>query len=101
MVVACAWCGGSVAVKKPAQHAIICSLETVLTHSLCVITTIRVVLINNGFIYLTYSYFSRKKSILFYFNILKCANPAVLVNLQCPTTQVSKTNILLMLLLLL
>uniref|UniRef100_A0A8C7ILI1 Choline transporter-like protein n=1 Tax=Oncorhynchus kisutch TaxID=8019 RepID=A0A8C7ILI1_ONCKI len=28
-----------------------------------------------------------KKSILFYFNILKCANPAVLINLQCPTTQ--------------
>uniref|UniRef100_A0A8C7W8X3 Choline transporter-like protein n=1 Tax=Oncorhynchus mykiss TaxID=8022 RepID=A0A8C7W8X3_ONCMY len=29
-----------------------------------------------------------KKSTLFYFNILKCANPAVLINLQCPTTQV-------------
>uniref|UniRef100_A0AAY4AXL5 Choline transporter-like protein n=1 Tax=Denticeps clupeoides TaxID=299321 RepID=A0AAY4AXL5_9TELE len=28
-----------------------------------------------------------KKAILFYFNILKCANPAVLINLQCPTTQ--------------
>ncbi|XP_078143714.1 choline transporter-like protein 5-A [Centroberyx gerrardi] len=27
------------------------------------------------------------KPILFYFNILKCANPAVLINLQCPTTQ--------------
>ncbi|XP_055077360.1 choline transporter-like protein 5-B isoform X1 [Periophthalmus magnuspinnatus] len=27
------------------------------------------------------------KTILFYFNILKCANPAVLINLQCPTTQ--------------
>ncbi|TNN69235.1 Choline transporter-like protein 5-A [Liparis tanakae] len=27
------------------------------------------------------------KSILFYFNMLKCANPAVLINLQCPTTQ--------------
>uniref|UniRef100_A0AAQ4P7S7 Choline transporter-like protein n=1 Tax=Gasterosteus aculeatus aculeatus TaxID=481459 RepID=A0AAQ4P7S7_GASAC len=27
------------------------------------------------------------KSILFYFNMLKCANPAVLVHLQCPTTQ--------------
>uniref|UniRef100_A0A8C8HSI9 Choline transporter-like protein n=1 Tax=Oncorhynchus tshawytscha TaxID=74940 RepID=A0A8C8HSI9_ONCTS len=26
-------------------------------------------------------------SILFYFNILQCANPAVLINLQCPTTQ--------------
>ncbi|XP_072560177.1 choline transporter-like protein 5-A isoform X1 [Paramormyrops kingsleyae] len=28
-----------------------------------------------------------KKAILFYFNILKCASPAVLMNLQCPTTQ--------------
>ncbi|XP_030630574.1 choline transporter-like protein 5-A [Chanos chanos] len=28
-----------------------------------------------------------KKAILFYFNILKCASPAVLINLQCPTTQ--------------
>uniref|UniRef100_A0A7N8XRN7 Choline transporter-like protein n=1 Tax=Mastacembelus armatus TaxID=205130 RepID=A0A7N8XRN7_9TELE len=28
------------------------------------------------------------KAILFYFNMLKCANPAVLINLQCPTTQV-------------
>uniref|UniRef100_A0A4W5R1J2 Choline transporter-like protein n=1 Tax=Hucho hucho TaxID=62062 RepID=A0A4W5R1J2_9TELE len=28
------------------------------------------------------------KAILFYFNILQCANPAVLINLQCPTTQV-------------
>uniref|UniRef100_A0A8B9KVF4 Choline transporter-like protein n=1 Tax=Astyanax mexicanus TaxID=7994 RepID=A0A8B9KVF4_ASTMX len=27
------------------------------------------------------------KAILFYFNILHCANPAVLINLQCPTTQ--------------
>uniref|UniRef100_A0A8C7FD49 Choline transporter-like protein n=1 Tax=Oncorhynchus kisutch TaxID=8019 RepID=A0A8C7FD49_ONCKI len=27
------------------------------------------------------------KAILFYFNILQCANPAVLINLQCPTTQ--------------
>ncbi|XP_066547782.1 choline transporter-like protein 5-B isoform X2 [Amia ocellicauda] len=27
------------------------------------------------------------KAILFYFNILKCASPAVLINLQCPTTQ--------------
>uniref|UniRef100_A0AAY4BYL4 Choline transporter-like protein n=1 Tax=Denticeps clupeoides TaxID=299321 RepID=A0AAY4BYL4_9TELE len=26
------------------------------------------------------------KAILFYFNILHCANPAVLINLQCPTT---------------
>ncbi|KPP79630.1 choline transporter-like protein 5-like [Scleropages formosus] len=29
-----------------------------------------------------------KKAILFYFNILKCASPSVLINLQCPTTQV-------------
>uniref|UniRef100_A0AAQ4S109 Choline transporter-like protein n=1 Tax=Gasterosteus aculeatus aculeatus TaxID=481459 RepID=A0AAQ4S109_GASAC len=29
-----------------------------------------------------------KKPILFYFNILKCANPSILINLQCPTTQV-------------
>ncbi|XP_023195864.1 choline transporter-like protein 5 isoform X1 [Xiphophorus maculatus] len=27
------------------------------------------------------------KNILFYFNMLKCASPAVLINLQCPTTQ--------------
>uniref|UniRef100_A0A673KG71 Choline transporter-like protein n=1 Tax=Sinocyclocheilus rhinocerous TaxID=307959 RepID=A0A673KG71_9TELE len=27
------------------------------------------------------------KAILFYFNILQCANPTVLINLQCPTTQ--------------
>ncbi|XP_034438666.1 choline transporter-like protein 5-B isoform X2 [Hippoglossus hippoglossus] len=27
------------------------------------------------------------KAILFYFNMLRCANPAVLINLQCPTTQ--------------
>lgn len=32
--------------------------------------------------------FHRNKAILFYFNILKCASPAVLINLQCPTTQV-------------
>ncbi|XP_048120358.1 choline transporter-like protein 5-A isoform X3 [Alosa alosa] len=30
---------------------------------------------------------NEKKAILFYFNILKCASPAVLINLQCPTTQ--------------
>uniref|UniRef100_A0A4W6ED30 Choline transporter-like protein n=1 Tax=Lates calcarifer TaxID=8187 RepID=A0A4W6ED30_LATCA len=29
-----------------------------------------------------------KKPILFYFNILKCTNPTILINLQCPTTQV-------------
>ncbi|XP_041804651.1 choline transporter-like protein 5-A [Chelmon rostratus] len=28
-----------------------------------------------------------KKPILFYFNMLKCTNPAILINLQCPTTQ--------------
>uniref|UniRef100_A0A3Q2XWU1 Choline transporter-like protein n=1 Tax=Hippocampus comes TaxID=109280 RepID=A0A3Q2XWU1_HIPCM len=28
-----------------------------------------------------------KKPILFYFNILKCANPSLLINLRCPTTQ--------------
>nr|XP_033506833.1 choline transporter-like protein 5-A [Epinephelus lanceolatus] len=28
-----------------------------------------------------------KKPMLFYFNILRCANPSVLINLQCPTTQ--------------
>uniref|UniRef100_A0A8C5A4G5 Choline transporter-like protein n=1 Tax=Gadus morhua TaxID=8049 RepID=A0A8C5A4G5_GADMO len=33
-----------------------------------------------------------KKPILFYFNILKCANPSVLINLQCPTTQVGITR---------
>ncbi|XP_035270201.1 choline transporter-like protein 5-B isoform X2 [Anguilla anguilla] len=27
------------------------------------------------------------KAILFYFNILQCANPIVLINLRCPTTQ--------------
>ncbi|KAM9762350.1 choline transporter-like protein 5-B isoform 2-T2 [Menidia menidia] len=27
------------------------------------------------------------KAILFYFNMLKCASPSVLINLQCPTTQ--------------
>uniref|UniRef100_A0A3B5LM84 Choline transporter-like protein n=1 Tax=Xiphophorus couchianus TaxID=32473 RepID=A0A3B5LM84_9TELE len=30
---------------------------------------------------------SNNKNILFYFNMLKCASPAVLINLQCPTTQ--------------
>lgn len=33
----------------------------------------------------------RNKAILFYFNILQCANPTVLINLQCPTTQVPQT----------
>ncbi|XP_076602032.1 choline transporter-like protein 5-A isoform X1 [Chaetodon auriga] len=28
-----------------------------------------------------------KKPILFYFNMLKCTNPTILINLQCPTTQ--------------
>uniref|UniRef100_A0A4W3HVB8 Choline transporter-like protein n=1 Tax=Callorhinchus milii TaxID=7868 RepID=A0A4W3HVB8_CALMI len=31
---------------------------------------------------------NQNKTILFYFNILKCASPAVLINLQCPTKQV-------------
>ncbi|XP_034558101.1 choline transporter-like protein 5-A isoform X1 [Notolabrus celidotus] len=30
---------------------------------------------------------NEKKPILFYFNILKCTSPAILINLQCPTTQ--------------
>ncbi|XP_047011736.1 choline transporter-like protein 5-B isoform X3 [Ictalurus punctatus] len=30
---------------------------------------------------------NENKAVLFYFNILQCANPAVLINLQCPTTQ--------------
>ncbi|TST47750.1 Epidermal retinol dehydrogenase 2 [Bagarius yarrelli] len=34
-------------------------------------------------VFISYS----NKSILFYFNILKCAHPAVLINLQCSTTQ--------------
>ncbi|XP_054623629.1 choline transporter-like protein 5-A isoform X2 [Dunckerocampus dactyliophorus] len=29
-----------------------------------------------------------KRPILFYFNIIKCASPAILINLQCPTTQI-------------
>ncbi|XP_027134957.1 choline transporter-like protein 5-A [Larimichthys crocea] len=33
-----------------------------------------------------------KKPILFYFNILKCTSPAILINLQCPTTQVCVSN---------
>lgn len=30
----------------------------------------------------------RKKPFLFYFNIMKCASPLVLLEFQCPTTQV-------------
>ncbi|XP_069088524.1 choline transporter-like protein 5 isoform X3 [Pleurodeles waltl] len=30
---------------------------------------------------------NENKTILFYFNILNCASPVVLINLQCPTTQ--------------
>ncbi|KAF7647906.1 hypothetical protein LDENG_00164910, partial [Lucifuga dentata] len=30
---------------------------------------------------------NERKPMLFYFNVLKCANPAVLINLQCPTVQ--------------
>uniref|UniRef100_A0A672LHZ3 Choline transporter-like protein n=1 Tax=Sinocyclocheilus grahami TaxID=75366 RepID=A0A672LHZ3_SINGR len=42
---------------------------------------------------LTYASAERvvNKAILFYFNILQCANPTVLINLQCPTTQVIQT----------
>uniref|UniRef100_A0A8C8ZVC7 Choline transporter-like protein n=1 Tax=Prolemur simus TaxID=1328070 RepID=A0A8C8ZVC7_PROSS len=31
---------------------------------------------------------NENKTILFYFNLLSCANPSVMVNLQCPTTQI-------------
>ncbi|XP_069863404.1 choline transporter-like protein 5 isoform X2 [Dipodomys merriami] len=31
---------------------------------------------------------NEKKPILFYFNLFRCASPAIMVNLQCPTTQV-------------
>ncbi|XP_061550237.1 choline transporter-like protein 5-A isoform X1 [Phycodurus eques] len=31
---------------------------------------------------------NEKRPILFYFNILKCANPSILIHLQCPTTQI-------------
>uniref|UniRef100_A0A3Q3ESN3 Choline transporter-like protein n=1 Tax=Labrus bergylta TaxID=56723 RepID=A0A3Q3ESN3_9LABR len=31
--------------------------------------------------------FKRKKRMLFYFNIMKCASPMVLLEFQCPTTQ--------------
>uniref|UniRef100_A0AAR2KG56 Choline transporter-like protein n=1 Tax=Pygocentrus nattereri TaxID=42514 RepID=A0AAR2KG56_PYGNA len=34
------------------------------------------------------------KPFLFYFNILKCANPVVLVQFQCPTTQVCAHSVL-------
>uniref|UniRef100_A0A7N6A9W0 Choline transporter-like protein n=1 Tax=Anabas testudineus TaxID=64144 RepID=A0A7N6A9W0_ANATE len=30
---------------------------------------------------------NEQKPILFYFNILKCTSPSILINLQCPTTQ--------------
>lgn len=43
---------------------------------------------NQSFIVIFIVCLYRKKAILFYFNMLKCANPAVLINLQCPTTQV-------------
>ena len=33
-------------------------------------------------------FYVRKKTKLFYFNIMKCANPMVLLEFQCPTTQV-------------
>ncbi|XP_012657085.1 choline transporter-like protein 5 [Otolemur garnettii] len=31
---------------------------------------------------------NENKSILFYFNILSCTNPSVMITLQCPTTQI-------------
>ncbi|XP_061694531.1 choline transporter-like protein 5-A isoform X2 [Syngnathoides biaculeatus] len=31
---------------------------------------------------------NEKRPILFYFNILKCVNPSILINLQCPTVQI-------------
>lgn len=31
---------------------------------------------------------NRKKPLLFYFNIMKCVSPMVLLEFQCPTTQV-------------
>ncbi|KAL4667205.1 hypothetical protein H8959_005894, partial [Pygathrix nigripes] len=30
---------------------------------------------------------NENKTILFYFNLLRCTSPSVLLNLQCPTTQ--------------
>ncbi|XP_077412645.1 choline transporter-like protein 5-A isoform X2 [Vanacampus margaritifer] len=33
-----------------------------------------------------------KRPLLFYFNILKCANPSILINLQCPTMQMCVSN---------
>uniref|UniRef100_A0A673MQ79 Choline transporter-like protein n=1 Tax=Sinocyclocheilus rhinocerous TaxID=307959 RepID=A0A673MQ79_9TELE len=39
----------------------------------------------------SYGQFCGQQAILFYFNILQCANPTVLINLQCPTTQVIQT----------
>uniref|UniRef100_A0A671Y4Y7 Choline transporter-like protein n=1 Tax=Sparus aurata TaxID=8175 RepID=A0A671Y4Y7_SPAAU len=36
-----------------------------------------------------------KKPLLFYFNIMKCASPMVLLEFQCPTTQVFKLTSLL------
>ncbi|XP_058246172.1 choline transporter-like protein 5-B isoform X3 [Hemibagrus wyckioides] len=35
---------------------------------------------------------NENKAVLFYFNILHCASPAVLINLQCPTTQLCVTQ---------
>nr|KAF6380371.1 solute carrier family 44 member 5 [Myotis myotis] len=31
---------------------------------------------------------NENKSILFYFNLLSCTSPSVMINLQCPTTQI-------------
>lgn len=42
--------------------------------------------------------FPRNKTILFYFNLLSCTSPSVVLNLQCPTTQVRQKNTSLVLL---
>uniref|UniRef100_A0A8C2Q112 Choline transporter-like protein n=1 Tax=Cyprinus carpio TaxID=7962 RepID=A0A8C2Q112_CYPCA len=40
-------------------------------------------------LHIFYAYVNgQKKPLLFYFNILKCASPLVLLELQCPTTQI-------------
>ncbi|XP_010603447.1 choline transporter-like protein 5 isoform X3 [Fukomys damarensis] len=31
---------------------------------------------------------NENKTVLFYFNLLRCASPSVMINLQCPTTQI-------------
>lgn len=39
--------------------------------------------------FLFFGLFCRKKPFLFYFDIVKCASPLVLLEFQCPTTQVT------------